>query len=585
MADSFNDMLSNYEDKSLEELGSSLLSRQQQISEKNAKEAKKSKKVGQALALVGVGQKLFKNAYSKRIKELDKQEMFLLSNNENQAKEIQQLGRIMQYMPDEKWNNLHKGKTADEKVKLYLEEYDGDGLSAKFTPVVDALIKQDRGEEGFAAFKANTDTYEIAKENALHEILQDYFKEDKDGRASYLGFEDELRGLFQSGETDMDRLDLFKKARMLKAYDLTAAEKRLITERKNQYQNRGFFNVVKDGLSQIGLRGQEKGSINVFKNIDNTNLQGGNLNDVLNSLDISGAVIGSVDETMSLYRNTFESITDVARSDSDLIARTKLNLTTFDKNIRKKRIYDSDNKYKMTINRRKWNNYADDIIEDELQLEEWATDIASLSLAFKNDTDFAERVYIGGLQNRNIQVNQTEIDDFRNKIKRSEKFRLDIATAITAQQGFKKGGGMANIIPAEYYAIDTDEKIMETYQYNRNAGVIPVMLGEGIKFENNKYTTDSSWDNMNKKSQQRAFDFKVKEIFTASSIDNKEKIIMFEKLFEDIENPYALNYEEYMETLGPELISSISNTKKNTGLRKGLYNDDNTKKSLMDILF
>ena len=113
------------------------------------------------------------------------------------------------------------------------------------------------------------------------------------------------------------------------------------------------------------------------------------------------------------------------------------------------------------------------------------------------------------------------------------------------------------ILEIKYYAIDTDEKIMETYQYNRNAGVIPVMLGEGIKFENNKYTTDSSWDNMNKKSQQRAFDFKVKEIFTASNIDNKEKIIMFEKLFEDIENPYALNYEEYMETLGPELISSI----------------------------
>ena len=89
MADSFSDMLSNYEDKSLEELGSSLLSRQQQINEENAKEAKKSKKIGQALALVGVGQKLFKNAYSKRIKELDKQEMFLLSNNENQAKQIQ----------------------------------------------------------------------------------------------------------------------------------------------------------------------------------------------------------------------------------------------------------------------------------------------------------------------------------------------------------------------------------------------------------------------------------------------------------------------------------------------------------------
>jgi hypothetical protein len=580
MADSFSDMLSNYEDKSLEELGSSLLSRQQQINEEKAKEAKKSKKIGQALALVGVGQKLFKNAYSKRIKELDKQEMFLLSNNENQAKQIQQLGRIMQYMPDEKWNDLHKGKTVDEKVKLYLEEYDGDGLSAKFKPVVDALIKQDRGEEGFAAFKANTDTYNIASENALHEILQDYFKEDKDGRAAYLGFEDELRGLFQEdGTTNMDRLDLFKKARMLKAYDLTAAEKRLINERKSQYQNRGFFNVVKDGLSQIGLRGQEKGALNVFKNIENTNLKGGNLNDVLNSLDISGAIIGSVDETMSLYRNSFESLTDTAKSDSDLIERTKFNLNTFDNNIRKKRIYDSDNKYQMTIDRGKWNNYADNIIEDPAQLEEWATDIASLSLAFKKDTDFAVRVYVGGLDNRDIKVTDTEIEDFKSKIKRSEKFRLDIATAITAQQGFRKGGPMGGgLFGAEYYAIDTDEKIMETYQYDRNSGAIPVILGEGIKFEKNGYTTDKSWDRMTTKRKQKGFDFRVKEIFT-SNVDNKEKIIMLEKLFNDIENPYGLNYEEYMESQAPQLVQNM------TGISRGLYNDDGTKKPLMDILF
>jgi len=580
MADNFSDMLGDYENKSLEELGSSLLSRQQQINEENAKEAKKSKKIGQALALVGVGQKLFKNAYSKRIKELDKQEMFLLSNNENQAKQIQQLGRIMQYMPDEKWNDLHKGKTVDEKVKLYLEEYDGDGLSAKFKPVVDALIKQDRGEEGFDAFKANTDTYNIASENALHEILQDYFKEDKDGKASYLGFENELRGLFQEdGTTNMDRLDLFKKARMLKAYDLTAAEKRLINERKSQYQNRGFFNVVKDGLSQIGLKGQEKGALNVFKNIENTNLQGGNLNDVLNSLDISGAIIGSVDETMSLYRNSFESLTDVAKSDSDLIERTKFNLNTFDNNIRKKRIYDSDNKYQMTIDRGKWNNYADDIIEDPAQLEEWATDIASLSLAFQKDTDFAVRVYVGGLDNRDMKVTDTEIEDFKSKIKRSEKFRLDIATAITAQQGFRKGGPAGGgVFGAEYYAIDTDEKIMETYQYDRNSGAIPVILGEGIKFEKNGYTTDKSWDRMTTKRKQKGFDFRVKEIFT-SNVDNKEKIIMLEKLFDDIENPYGLNYEEYMESQAPQLVQNM------TGVSRGLYNDDGTKKPLMDILF
>ena len=209
------------------------------------------------------------------------------------------------------------------------------------------------------------------------------------------------------------------------------------------------------------------------------------------------------------------------------------------------------------------------------------TDIASLSLAFKNDIDFAERVYIGGLEKKNIQVNQTELDNFKNKIKKSEKYRLDIATAITAQPGFKKGGGIFSKNP-EYYAEDTDEKIMETYQYNRNSGFTPALLGEGIIFKNNKYNTDSSWDNMDKKNKQRAFDFKVKEIFAATSVNNNDKIQMFERLFEDIENPYELNYEEYMQTLGPKIISTINNQK---GIGRGLYNDDGNKKSLREIFF
>ena len=83
---------------------------------------------------------------------------------------------------------------------------------------------------------------------------------------------------------------------------------------------------------------------------------------------------------------------------------------------------------------------------------------------------------------------------------------------------------------------------------------------------------------MTTKRKQKGFDFRVKEIFT-SNVDNKEKIIMLEKLFDDIENPYGLNYEEYMESQAPQLVQNM------TGVSRGLYNDDGTKKPLMDILF
>ena len=118
MADDLNNLFENFEDKSIEELGSSLLGRQAEINKKQAKEAKKSKRIGQTLAMIGVGQKIFKNSYNKRAKELDKHEMFLLSNNDSQAKEVAQLGRIMQYMPDADWSE--KNKALDINLNLLL---------------------------------------------------------------------------------------------------------------------------------------------------------------------------------------------------------------------------------------------------------------------------------------------------------------------------------------------------------------------------------------------------------------------------------------------------------------------------------
>jgi len=570
MAEDLNNIFQDFENKSVEELGSSLLSRQAEINKKQAKEAKKAKRIGQTLALIGVGQKIFKNAYNKRMKELDKHEMFLLSNNDSQAKEIAQLGRIMQYMPDADWSEKNKNLDIDSKVKLYLEEHDGDGLAVKFKPVIDTLIKQDVGEDNFNAFKANTDTYETAYNSALHEVLKDYLDTNPDtGKAKYLTFEDELRDVLQ--QQDMDRLELFKRARSISAYDLTQAEKRIIAERKLQYRNRGIFNTIKDGLAQVGLRNEANGGLNLFKNISETDLAGGNLNDVLNNLDLGGLIIGAVDKSMGDYRNTFEAVTDLARADANLITRAEANLQDFNKNIQIKNVYDSDNKYRMTIDRKKWNNFADDIMKDEFQKNEWLTDIAGMSLAFKNDLDFAERVYIGALENRGMSYTEKDIQQFRRKISSSEKYRLDIATAITAQQGFKAGGfkGVGpyelDVIPwnaAEYYDRNTDEQIYETYGYNRYDGNISAILGEGIKFDRkaNSYITDDSWNSMNVETKQQAFDLRVRQI-ASGKVSPREKKMMLEKLFSDIPNPYDLTYEEYMDQIARKFLSNTDANK------------------------
>ena len=56
---------------SLEDLGSSLLSRQRKINEENQRRARRQQRVTNALAVLGVGQKIFKNALNNRLKEID----------------------------------------------------------------------------------------------------------------------------------------------------------------------------------------------------------------------------------------------------------------------------------------------------------------------------------------------------------------------------------------------------------------------------------------------------------------------------------------------------------------------------------
>ena len=58
--------------------------------------------------------------------------------------------------------------------------------------------------------------------------------------------------------------------------------------------------------------------------------------------------------------------------------------------------------------------------------------------------------------------------------------------------------------------------------------------------------TDKNWNSMNTETKQQSFDLRFRQI-ARGKINPREKIMMFEKLFSDIPNPYNLTYEEYLE--------------------------------------
>jgi hypothetical protein len=228
----------------------------------------------------------------------------------------------------------------------------------------------------------------------------------------------------------------------------------------------------------------------------------------------------------------------------------------FEVNVQDKRLYNEANSvYKLTQGRKSFSRYTDDIITNEFQFNEWAADVGGLANLFKQDKDFAERVYIGGLKNKNLLPDNREdqnklILEFRKNLEKDD-FRHYLAIAITAQQGFHSPG----LKKPEYYDLDTDEKIIEEYAYDRFKGSVPTILGEGIKFntDSQRYEIDDSWSKMKLEQQSDVFKFNVRTIVNAPSdkATAQEKILMLENLFENVPNPENLTLQEYMEMYFP----------------------------------
>ena len=164
MAENLNDIFENFGSQSLEELGSSLLSRQAEINRQQQKEAKKSRRIGQALALMGVGQKIFKNAYNKRAKELDDLKIFEIANNTEQAKRINGMSNLVSVIPD----NFEADKSLDDRVKLFMDSSNADLLEQKLGPTINTMLDNMSMFEGFNV----TPEYSKTKEHLTTEAVR-----------------------------------------------------------------------------------------------------------------------------------------------------------------------------------------------------------------------------------------------------------------------------------------------------------------------------------------------------------------------------------------------------------------------------
>ena len=94
MADTFSDIMKNYKDMSVTELGTSLLQQKEKREKQDRRSAKKDRQFQQALGLLLAGQSIFKGAYKKRADELEKAHTFELANIAEQFQDIRNLSAI-----------------------------------------------------------------------------------------------------------------------------------------------------------------------------------------------------------------------------------------------------------------------------------------------------------------------------------------------------------------------------------------------------------------------------------------------------------------------------------------------------------
>ena len=116
MVQDFDDIMSNYQDMSVEELGTSLLKRQAQQRAEVAKTSKRNQRIQQALGVLLAGQSIFKNQFNKRVEELENEKTLDLLNIENDTKKINAITDVVSIIPE----NFEVDKPLEERVNSFI---------------------------------------------------------------------------------------------------------------------------------------------------------------------------------------------------------------------------------------------------------------------------------------------------------------------------------------------------------------------------------------------------------------------------------------------------------------------------------
>lgn len=573
MAEDFSDIFANYGDKSIEELGSSLLSRQAEINQKRAKEAKKSKRIGQALAVIGVGQQLFKNAYNKREKEIEETKIFELSNNEAQAGRIQGMANVLNIFDEDKMKELAGPNrewatmSLDERTEaLYNSPYK-DTLEQTLKLPLDKVIEQANIFDDFSTFKSNKPLYRGAKDTAVKNIIRHFLENNR-----YQQFDTELRKLYGVPKEEfMSRAELLENAMSLTPHELTKLERAVFNREKQKYRNVGVFEGFKHAFQKIGRKQEENGRINLFRKINPEDVYG-RIDDVITDLDITATMTTSIQKYMTEIKGSERDAVLQANEDVSGQESVSVFVQNFsnDQNTRVK--YNEKTPtaelLRMSGKKGRFDDFWEDISQDAIQSKAFIRDTLAIEKLMDMKPELAQSIYEAKYEKLYGKTASEEtLKQFRSFMN-DDVYKRNFAVMVTSGEGFKVEKAWYERGSEQYDGTGIVGRIEKGYSYDRFSGMLPSMLNEGINTPSESktggYSEDENWEKLDRKNKITVFDSHYNNIVT-SQLSDRKKDILIEDLFANVRHPDNLSVEDYQAMQGMTLSEKLK-----TGLAIGL---------------
>ena len=564
MVQKFSEIMDNYNDMSVAELGTSLLTRKEEQVRRQQEENKKSEKVQQALGLLLAGQGIFKSAYKRRVKELDDLYKLNTQDNDYQTKQINQYGNVVSplFTFEEQYlkKNPNVSLNTEEEITKFKESFLDSDFFNTFRFRVNAghakVYEELYGLQGInpedAKNSANDNTL---KTIVASNILDEYLKLDPVTKQSnYKNGIDELKRLFK--DRNLDGVALFQKARNLKLTELNEIENNEFRRLANEARDKGnIFNVLSSFLNFTGNKtAKESGGINIFRTVDEKVFQNPSLNKVLSQVDFGSIASQFIDKAFVESLKTGDSLELVYQSKANEKNRVRdaVLIGNFAEDAKNKRaqilkfIQDrDDDKDAKILGEQELKYLFTDITDAEREI--LTIDAGTLAVGLDPKNSEYEQFQKGVFEDTYQKDGNMTFNQFKNFMSVYDN-RYQYALVLAASEGFTENPAKGVNLFGKREGYNPQDDV-PTVIYDRYKGIIPSLLGQGIvRPTNNKesYTIDKHWGQLSIENKKNMYAAEVLNIQNNDKLNEKQKELRLADLDRNVPSPYNMSAEEFI---------------------------------------